>query len=99
MGTSEALVAEIMFSLFLLFIAYGVAFDPKQGALFGPLGAPVVIGFALGLLIFASSAISATPGAVVASANFALCVGSNYTSVGFFGHEWVYILGTFLAGV
>lgn len=46
----------------LLFIAYGVAFDPKNGQLFGPIMAPIFVGFQLGMNLFAGAGMSTAPG-------------------------------------
>ena len=58
--------------------------------MFGPIGAPIVIGFIVALIIVASSTVATV------SFNFAVCFGINYAS-GLMGHEWVYLLGTFIA--
>lgn len=36
LSTSGALVNEVLFTMVLLFVAYGCAFDERQGAVFGP---------------------------------------------------------------
>ena len=46
----------------LLFVAYGVAFDPKNGQLFGPIMAPIFVGFQLGMNLFAGAGMSTAPG-------------------------------------
>jgi hypothetical protein len=42
----------------MLIPAYGIAFDARQGQLFGPILAPIFIGAQIGLLIWASAGLS-----------------------------------------
>lgn len=72
--TTGAFVSEFMFTFALLFIAYGIAFEPRQGALFGPIAAPLFIGSMLGLILFASAGNSTLPG-YAPGMNWAICVG------------------------
>lgn len=96
MPAGSGLIAESMFSLCLLFIAFGVALDPRQGKIFGPVLAPFIIGLALGMLIFASSGLA--PGYTGAGMNAARCIGSAAAS-GEWKHHWVYWLGPVIAVV
>ena len=45
----------------LLQPAYGVAFDPKNGQIFGPIMAPIFVGTMLGLILFIASGFSSLP--------------------------------------
>ena len=40
MTTTGGLISEMFFTLILLFVAYGCAFDERQGAIFGPVRWP-----------------------------------------------------------
>ena len=51
----QALLVETMSSFALLTLAFGLALDPRQQKLFGPLLGPLAVGCALGLVSFASA--------------------------------------------
>ena len=51
----ELFVLEYMFAQMLIFTAFGVGLDPRQGKVFGPALSPVLVGFTLGLGTLASS--------------------------------------------
>lgn len=51
----QAFVLEFMFTLTLIFLAFGVGLDPRQGSILGAILAPCLVGIALGVLIFGSS--------------------------------------------
>lgn len=90
-----ALVAEVMFTFILLFPCFGIAFDPKQGQLFGPIGAPICVGITLGLILFAASGLS--PG-YEPGMNVALCFGpSAAMGFSFLPTDWIYWLGPAIA--
>lgn len=91
---SGALVAEVMFTFILLFPAFGIAFEPKQGQLFGPIGAPVSIGVTLGLILFAASGL--TPG-YEPGMNVAICFGPSVAMGAFLPTDWIYWLGPAIA--
>lgn len=51
---------EYMFALGLMFLAFGVGLDPRQGKTLGPALSPILVGATLGFATLASSA--AKPG-------------------------------------
>ena len=93
-----ALVTEVVFSFTLLFLAYGIAFDTRQAAIFGPVGAPILIGVAMALLLYASSALSSSPG-YAPSMNWAICVGPAVALGALDRSVWIYFAGPMLAAL
>ena len=87
---SQALLLEAFSSFALLFLAFGVALDPRQQKLFGPLAGPLAVGVALGLVSFASSGL--VPGFTGASMNptrrFAFAVARKN-----FYDQWIWWVG------
>lgn len=67
----QALLLETISSFALLVLAFGVALDPRQQKLFGPLGGPFAVGCSLGLVSFASAGL--VPGYTGASVNPGRC--------------------------
>ena len=51
---------EFIFSMFVLFVAYGTAFNPKQRETFGPILGRILVGSTVGLGIFCSGTIIST---------------------------------------
>jgi glycerol uptake facilitator-like aquaporin len=51
----QALLMEFMCTLTLVFIAFGVALNPRQERVYGPALAPWLVGLTLGLLSWASA--------------------------------------------
>ena len=51
----ELFVLEYMFAQALIFTAFGVGLDPRQGKVFGPALSPILVGLTLGLGTLASS--------------------------------------------
>ena len=58
MSQGQVFLNEFFASFVLLYLAYGVGLDPRQAVLFGPLLGPLLVGAALGLVIFATSGIA-----------------------------------------
>jgi glycerol uptake facilitator-like aquaporin len=83
----QALVLEFMCTLSLIFIAFGVALNPRQERIYGPALAPWLVGLTLGLLTFGSS--YEKPGYGGASMNPARCFGM-YVGSGFPGYHWIH---------
>ncbi|KAK0926669.1 hypothetical protein LTR57_004124 [Friedmanniomyces endolithicus] len=69
----QLFVLEYLFSQALIFTAFGVGLDPRQGKVFGPALSPVLVGFTLGFGTLASSL--AKPGYTGISFNSARCLG------------------------
>eukprot|EP00993_Chasmostoma_nieuportense_P001794 NODE_2642_length_1129_cov_254.839321_g2520_i0.p1 GENE.NODE_2642_length_1129_cov_254.839321_g2520_i0~~NODE_2642_length_1129_cov_254.839321_g2520_i0.p1 ORF type:complete len:351 (+),score=85.57 NODE_2642_length_1129_cov_254.839321_g2520_i0:55-1053(+) len=99
-SNGEAFLFEVLFFLALLLIAFGVALDPNQGKIYGPVWAPIFIGVLLGFLSFVSGSIF--PGYTGAAMNPARCTGA---AVWFEGNYetrvelWVFWLGDITACV
>jgi glycerol uptake facilitator-like aquaporin len=91
----EALALETMTCLSLVFIAYGVGLDPRQKAIYGPILGPLLIGLALGLCTFVTSALN--PGYTGASMNPARCFGL-MAAQGRWNLHWVHWVGPIVAG-
>ncbi|OJJ45907.1 hypothetical protein ASPZODRAFT_17338 [Penicilliopsis zonata CBS 506.65] len=92
----QAFLLEFMCSLILLFVAFGVALNPRQEHVYGPGQAPWMVGLTLGTLSF-GSAFSLT-GYAGASMNPARCFGV-YIATGFPGYHWLHWVGPFAAAV
>ena len=67
-------------------LAFGVALDPRQRELFGPLGAPLAVGCSLGVVSFATAGL--VPGYTGASMNPARCFAFAVTRHDFTGMSW-----------
>ena len=64
-------------------LAFGVALDPRQRELFGPLGGPFAVGCSLGLVSFATAGL--VPGYTGASMNPTRCFAFAITRRDFTG--------------
>nr|OQO20219.1 hypothetical protein B0A51_11626 [Rachicladosporium sp. CCFEE 5018] len=69
----ELFVLEYMFGLSLVFLAFGVGLDPRQGKVFGPSFSPILVGATLGLVTLAGAFVK--PGYTGPSFNPARCLG------------------------
>mmetsp|Transcript_6139 Transcript_6139/g.22579 ORF Transcript_6139/g.22579 Transcript_6139/m.22579 type:complete len:132 (+) Transcript_6139:769-1164(+) len=99
MTAGSQFVVEFIFSMVVLIVAYGTAFNVKQGEIFGPVLAPLFIGTAISIGIFSSGTLIST-GYSGAAMNPARCFGPaaiSGTSASFDGH-WAYWVGPFCAG-
>lgn len=83
----QAFVLEFMCTLTLIFIAFGVALNPRQERIYGPALAPWLVGLTLGLLSWGSA--YEKPGYAGASMNPARCFGI-YVGSGFPGYHWIH---------
>ncbi|KAI9733875.1 MAG: hypothetical protein M1834_002530 [Cirrosporium novae-zelandiae] len=72
LSSGQAFVIEMMSSLTLLVLAFGVALDPRAVKNFGPLG-PALVGLSLGLVTFAGSKAVANGGYPGPSVNPTRC--------------------------
>jgi len=98
MPAGDAFVAEIFFSIALLVVAYGIAFDARQGQIFGPILAPLFISAMLGLLIWCSGGLA--KGYTGAGMNPIMCWAPNIVVGGAaMDHQWVYWLGPLVASL
>eukprot|EP00898_Chlorokybus_atmophyticus_P007166 jgi/Chlat1/7450/Chrsp6S07497 len=100
LSTGSGILSEAAFTFMLLFVAFGVALDPKQRQVFGPILAPFIIGATLGLLLFVSGGLQ--PGYTGAGMNPARCFGPA-VAIGHWDNQWVYwvgpLIGCFLLGM
>ncbi|KAK5728208.1 hypothetical protein LTR17_012113 [Elasticomyces elasticus] len=69
----QLFVLEYMFASALIFTAFGVGLDPRQGKVFGPALSPILVGLTLGFSTLASSFVK--PGYSGNSFNSARCLG------------------------
>ena len=92
----QALMVEAFSSFVLLFLAYGVALDPRQQSLFGPLAGPVAVGFSLGLTSFAGAGL--VKGYTGASMNPARCFAFAIARKDF-GSQWIWWTGPVIGAV
>ena len=84
---SNAFVIELVFSLMLLFIAFGVGLDPRQRQIIGLTLSPWLVGMGLGVLSFGSSFTRYGHGG--ASMNPARCFGA-FVGSRFPGYHWIH---------
>jgi len=90
---ARGVLSETVFSLALLFIAFGTALDPKQGLIYGPVLAPFFISVMFALILFASSFM---PGYTGPSINPARCFGPA-VAMGDLSNHWVPWVGVLIA--
>jgi len=88
----QALLLETVSSFALLVLAFGVALDPRQQKLFGPLAGPFAVGCSLGLVSFASAGL--IPGYTGASMNPTRCFAFAITRRNF-ADQWIWWAGPF----
>lgn len=91
---SGCFMMEFMLFHSLLCIIGGIAFDPKQAEVFGPVLAPIFIASGVGMLIFAASGEGYGPGL-----NWAQCVSTALVIGEFNGSEWYSFFGCFCASL
>jgi len=93
----QALLCNTVLFHFLLSIIGGIAFDPRQARLFGPVLAPPFIAAAVALLMWASSKLQGNFGPMLNSAE---CIAISIAVGEWNGTEWISfvgpLLGTFL---
>lgn len=88
----QALLLETVSSFAFLVVALGVALDPRQQTLFGPLAAPLAVGCSLGLMNFASAGM--VPGYTGATMNPAKCFAFAISRRNFVD-QWIWWRGPF----
>mmetsp|Transcript_25052 Transcript_25052/g.41903 ORF Transcript_25052/g.41903 Transcript_25052/m.41903 type:complete len:337 (+) Transcript_25052:146-1156(+) len=100
----QALAIEFFFCLMVLYTVYGTAFNLRQREIYGPVLTPLLIGFVLALMIFASSSLSPPP-FTGAGVNPSLCLGTAWAYERIVGrenamdHMWIYWIGPLLASI
>ncbi|KAE8145115.1 aquaporin-like protein [Aspergillus avenaceus] len=93
---NAALVIEFFSCLILIFLAFGVALDPRQAKIFGHATGPWLVGVVLGVVCWATA--FTRPGYIGASLNPARCFGA-YVASEFPGYHWVHWVGPLAAAV
>lgn len=88
---AEGYALEAATSMTLLFLVFGVGLDPRQKEVFGPALAPILVGFAVGVCLFATGLLK--PGYTGTSLNPARCFGSFVAAEAFPDYHWVHWLG------
>ena len=88
----QALLLETVSSFALLILAFGLALDPRQRELFGPIGGPLAVGSSLGLVSFASAGL--VPGYTGASMNPGRCFAFAIARRSF-DDQWIWWIGPF----
>lgn len=91
---SDAFALETMGSLFLLFLAFGLGLDPRNGSAFGAALGPWLIGFSSGLTLFAGAV--ARKGYLGFSSNPARCLGL-MSAAHRFDYHWIHWTGDITA--
>lgn len=89
----SALLAESMFSFITLFFAFGIAFDPQQFPVFGPVLAPMFAALGIATNAYVSSGLIAGVGV-----NAARCFGPAVIT-GRVSRQWIYWVGELIASV
>lgn len=87
---SEAFALETVGSIFLLFLAFGLGLDPRNGSTLGPAMSTWLIGFTAGITLFAGGI--ARPGYLGFSNNPARCLGLMSASH-HFEYHWIHWVG------
>ena len=93
---SQALLLEAFSSFALIFLAFGLALDPRQQKLFGPFAGPMAVGVSLGLVSFASSGL--VPGFTGASMNPARCFAFAVARRNFYD-QWIWWVGPAIGAI
>jgi glycerol uptake facilitator-like aquaporin len=98
MSLSQAFCIEFASSFFVFIVAFGCALDPVVSRTYGPIYAPVLIGAAVGMVIFSTSQL--LPGYTGAGVNPARCFGPTMVGNGEWKAFWlVFFLGPVCAAV
>ncbi|KAI9041857.1 aquaporin-like protein [Aspergillus affinis] len=92
----DALIIEFMACLILIFLAFGVALDPRQAKVFGHATAPWFVGVVLGVVTWGTA--WTRDGYIGASVNPARCFGA-YVASSFPGYHWIHWVGPLAAAV
>ncbi|KAB8216171.1 aquaporin-like protein [Aspergillus novoparasiticus] len=93
---NAALIIEFFACLVLIFLAFGVALDPRQAKIFGHAAGPWLVGVVLGVVCWATA--FTRPGYIGASLNPARCFGV-YVASEFPGYHWVHWVAPLAAAV
>jgi glycerol uptake facilitator-like aquaporin len=91
-----ALATEFAGCFSTIILAFGVAIDPRNKAVLGPVVAPLLVGLIVGVLVFGLS--FAIPGYGGPSMNPGRCFGA-YVGSHFPGWHWVHWVGPILASL
>ncbi|OOF92075.1 hypothetical protein ASPCADRAFT_133631 [Aspergillus carbonarius ITEM 5010] len=95
-SASDGLVIEFFACLILIFLAFGVALDPRQAKVFGPAVSPWLVGVVLGIVTWGTA--FTREGYIGASVNPARCLGA-YVASEFPHYHWIHWIGPLAAAV
>ncbi|KAJ6134010.1 hypothetical protein N7523_000332 [Penicillium sp. IBT 18751x] len=92
----DGLVIEFIACLVLIFLAFGVALDPRQANVFGHATAPWFVGIVLGIVSWGTA--FTREGYIGASLNPARCFGA-YVASEFPSYHWIHWVGPLAAAI
>ncbi|KAJ5527200.1 hypothetical protein N7513_011359 [Penicillium frequentans] len=92
----DGLVIEFMACLIVIFLAFGVALDPRQAKVFGPAVGPWFVGIVVGVVCWATA--FTREGYIGASLNPARCFGA-YVASEFPTYHWIHWVGPLAASI
>ncbi|KAJ5973378.1 MIP transporter [Penicillium waksmanii] len=93
---TDGLVIEFVACLILIFLAFGVALDPRQAKVFGPATGPWFVGVVLGIVSWGTA--FTREGYIGASLNPARCFGA-YVASEFPTYHWIHWVGPLAASI
>ncbi|KAJ5897851.1 aquaporin [Penicillium tannophilum] len=93
---TDGLVIEFMACLIVIFLAFGVALDPRQAKVFGPAVGPWFVGIVVGVVCWATA--FTREGYIGASLNPARCFGA-YVASEFPTYHWIHWVGPLAASI
>ncbi|OQD85827.1 hypothetical protein PENANT_c009G02731 [Penicillium antarcticum] len=93
---NDGLVIEFFACLIVIFLAFGVALDPRQANVFGHATAPWFVGIVLGVVSWGTA--FTREGYIGASLNPARCFGA-YVASSFPSYHWIHWIGPLAASV
>ncbi|KAF3384401.1 hypothetical protein F1880_002658 [Penicillium rolfsii] len=92
----DGLVIEFFACLILIFLAFGVALDPRQAKVFGHATSPWLVGIVLGIVSWGTA--FTREGYIGASLNPARCLGA-YVASSFPAYHWIHWIGPLAAAI
>lgn len=96
MGKGRALLMESAAYFWFLFVVFGVAFDPAQRRIYGPVLSPFFLAAILGTIVILTSLVGDYGGAWI---NPARCFGAAVVSGRFSADVWISIISALIAAV
>jgi glycerol uptake facilitator-like aquaporin len=93
----SAFISEFSFDMFILFVAFGTAFDPRQSDILGSVGPPIFVGLSFGICICLSGVISPVSGYTGAGLNPIRCLAPAVILGENVNFHWIYWVGALFA--